>query len=93
MFLRIRTREGIRPFQLTDADKAQLKQVRSGVAIQRLLGAFLGNLGLLACFAGITYPFYAGEHPDSKWQDAIECFVIGIFLLFCAWLLLRRFKR
>jgi len=93
MFMRERARMGIRPFELTDADKAQLKKMRRESGIRRLLAGFIGSLGAASCVAGITYPIFAASNPDLSWRDAFQCLALGAFLVFCAWLLVRNVKQ
>jgi|SRR5882724_5923526 len=93
MFVQSRKRKGIRPFEITDKDKAQFKEMRREFGIRKLLVGFIGGLGALFCLSGITYPLYADSNPDLGWRDAFRCLAFGAFLVFCAWLLTRRLNK
>jgi len=89
MFRRMRAQAGYRLFQLTEADKAQLKKMRDWLAIRRLLAGFIGCVGGYCLLVAIISPMY----PDSNWRSALGFLAFGAFLIFCVLLLVGRSKR
>src|SRR5437660_11671496 len=80
IFVRSRAREGIRPFELTDKDKAQFQEMRSALGIRRVLGRFLGWFGGLFLIAGISSPLYWGASGREDWSAAASLTGLGLVL-------------
>lgn len=56
LFVRSRARQGIRPLELTDKDRAEFREVRREFGIRRVLGRLLGALGGILVVAGLSSP-------------------------------------
>ena len=87
LFVRDRAREGIRPLEITNKDKADLKDLkewgRREFAPRRFFGGLLGQFGGICILAGFLSPFYADTVPMDWWASAY-CIVVGLVLVFFA---------
>jgi len=83
LFVRDRARSGIRLLEITDKDKADMKEFRREFALRRFFGGLLGQFGGLSILAGFLSPFYADIVPMDWWASAY-CIVVGLVLVFFA---------
>ena len=92
LYVRGRTREGIRPFQLAEKDKAQLKDIRSELNIWRLLARLLGGIGALSLVAGMMSLITLNSSGKFDWRSGVALIAIGIILILPTVFLARRSK-
>lgn len=88
IFVRSRAIAGIRIFEITDKDKAELQEARRELGIRRILAKLAVGFGGI-CFLG---SFATLSQNLADWRISVEMFVIGGFLLLCTVLLSRDSK-
>jgi hypothetical protein len=88
MYVHSRAKEGVGVFELTDKDRADLREARREFRVRRILAKLLGGIGSI-CFIGGVATLIQSR---ADLQITIEMIVIGLFLAFCAVLLLRGSK-
>jgi hypothetical protein len=76
VYVRSRRREGVRPFEITPADKAQFRKAKEDYTPGKIVAQFLAGIGSLFLLVTI-YP--AGE--PMSWSDRFACLVAGVVLI------------
>lgn len=84
IFARSRGREGIRPFEVTDKDRAQFQELRRELGFRRVLGRLLGTFGGLLIVGAICSPFYRDSSFEAAWYTIVLMMALGLFLVLCA---------
>jgi len=86
LFLRDRARQGIRPLEITERDRAQLQEMRRELSIRNVLGtAFLlvGYVSLVGGIAEALFRVITGTRLVD-WHGTAFLIVLGLLLILCA---------
>jgi hypothetical protein len=86
-FMRSRSKAGLGLFTITEKDKTELKKLRTEFAPRNFLGQLLGKFAGLFIIVGILSPLYSDSSFKAKWSIAVSMVAFGLFLGFCAALL------
>jgi len=92
MFVRSRARQGIRPFEITDEDKADFQEVRREFGIRRVLGGLLGMLGGVLVVGGFLEVCSSlfDSFAEVDWRTMVVMTALGVALVLCALPLIRQ---
>lgn len=88
LFVRDRAKQGIRPLQVTDKDKAQLQEFCAEFAPRRLAGQLIGTLGALIVVAAF-YGVVSSDSSTPKWRTLFFMLITGVALVVAGGLLVK----
>jgi hypothetical protein len=83
MFVWSSMREGVRPFEITEKDRADLKDIRQELGFRRVLGRLLGMFGGILIISGVFSGVYPEFSARDDWGTIFYMIALGLVSVLC----------
>ncbi|HZF00839.1 MAG TPA: hypothetical protein VE344_02985 [Methylomirabilota bacterium] len=92
MFVRSRSKQGVRTLEITDKDKAQFQEMRRELGVRRLLARLLGGFAAIFLIAGVSSVIFEGSSGKADLKTATVLIAVSLVLVFCVRFLVKNSK-